>query len=272
MQIHELTRRRPVQEASLGGAIGGLGRIAGGLGAAAVTTAGKAVVQGLAAGSGIDANVIAPGGLSSNGDRAGTAGKYTAQQAQPFATQIQKAWAQMVQVELKNSGATTLAQIDSAGNEKLKTQLTAMVNDMINANSYGGSGYENLASNVAAEPRIQQAAKITSGTIAKAINDIFTATASPTAANNAAATAKMFLTLAQNGILPAQHLLKFYPKAGAASNSSTAAAGSEPLTPGAQKLARTLKIDMASLPAVQAKAQANPTEATQQFKELLGIK
>lgn len=265
MQIHELTRRRPVQEASLG-------RIAGGLGAAAVTTAGKAVVQGLAAGSGMDANVIAPGGLSSNGDRAGTAGKYSAQQAQPFATQIQKAWAQMVQVQLKNSGATTLAQIDSADQEKLKTQLTAMVNDMITANFYGGSGYENLASNVAADPAAQQAAKITSGTIAKAINDIFTATASPTAATNAAATAKMFLTLAQNGILPAQHLLKFYPKSGAASNSSTAAAGSASLTPEAKKLATSLKIDMATLPAIQKKAQANPAAAITQFKELMGIK
>ena len=55
MQIHELTRRRPVQEASLG-------RIAGGLGAAAVTTPGKAVVQGLAAGNGREPNVLAPAG------------------------------------------------------------------------------------------------------------------------------------------------------------------------------------------------------------------
>lgn len=265
MQIHELTRRRPVQEASLGGAVGGLGAVVG-------STLGKAVVQGLAAGSGISADIIAPGGLSSTGDRAATAGQYTAQQAQPFAMQIQKAWTEMVQSQLKNSGATNLAQIDSADNAKLKTQLTAMVNNMINANSYGGSGYENLAANVAADnPEAQQAAKITSGTIAKAINDIFTATASPTAATNAAATSKMFLTLAQNGILPAQHLLKFYPRTGAASNSSTAAK-SAPITPGAQKLATALKADMASLPAAQAKAQANPTEAMQQFRELMGIK
>jgi len=264
MQIHELTRRRPVQEASLGGAVGGLGAVVG-------STLGKAVVQGLAAGSGISADIISPGGLSSNGDRAGAAGKYTAQQAQPFAMQIQKAWAQMVQGQLKNSGATTLAQMDPADNDKLKTQLTAMVNDMINANSYGGSGYENLAANVAADPEAQQAAKITSGTIAKAINDIFTATASPTAATNAAATSKMFLTLAQNGILPAQHLLKFYPRSGAASNNATAAKSAS-ITPGAQKLATALKADMASLPAAQARAQANPTEAMQQFRELMGIK
>jgi hypothetical protein len=265
MQIHELTRGKPVQEASVKGAVGGLGAVVG-------TTLGKAVVQGLAAGSGMDANVIAPGGLSSNGDRAGTAGQYTQQQAQPFATQIQKAWTEMVQAQLKNSGATNLAQIDSADNDKLKTQLTAMINDMINANSYGGSSYENLASNIAADnPEAQQAAKMVSVTITKAINDIFTATLSPTAANNAAATSKMFLTLAQSGILPAQHLLKFYPRSGAASNSATAAK-SAPLTPGAQKLATALKADMASLPAAQANAQANPTAAIIQFKELMGLK
>ena len=265
MQIHELTRRRPVQEASLGGAALGLGHVVG-------STLGKAVVQGLAAGSGISADIIAPGGMSSNGDRASTAGQYTQQQAQPFATQIQQAWAQMVQVQLKNSNATTLAQIDSADNDKLKTQLATMVNNMINANSYGGSSYENLAANVAADnPEAQQAAKMVSGTITKAINDIFTATLSPTAANNAAATSKMFLTLAQSGILPAQHLLKFYPQSGTASNSSTAPT-SAPLTPRAKKLATSLKVDMASLPALRAKAQANPTEAMQQFRELMGIK
>lgn len=265
MQIHELTRRRPVQEASLKGFAGGLGSVIG-------STLSKIGTQGLAAASGIDANVIAPGGLSANGDRAGTASQYTVQQAQPFATQIQKAWTEMVQTQLKNSGATNLAQIDSADNDKLKIQLTAMVNDMINANSYGGSGYENLAANVAADnPEAQQAAKITSGTVTKAINDIYTATASPTAATNAAATTKMFLTLAQNGILPAQHLLKFYPRSGAASNSATSAK-SAALTPGAKQLAKALKADMASLPAAQAKAQANPTEAMQQFRELMGIK
>lgn len=261
MQIHELTRRKSVQEASLTGFAGGLGSVIG-------STLSKIGTQGLAAASGIPDSGST---VSANGNSANAAGQYTQQQAQPFAMQIQKAWTEMVQGQLKSAGATNLAQIDPADNDQLKTQLSTLVNNMISANTYGGPTYDNLAASVADDPVAQQAAKMTSATISKTINDIWTATSSPTAASNAAATAKMFLTLAQSGILPAQHLLRFYPKSGAASNSATTAK-SAALTPGAKKLATSLKADMTSLPAAQAQAQANPDAAITQFKELMGLK
>ena len=263
MQIHELTRGRSVQEASLSGAAGGAWALAKGV-------ASKVASQAIEKATGMpDARPAA----TSSGNSAATAGQYSLQQAQPFATQLQKAWTQMVQAQLQASGAANLAQIDPADNEKLKTQLTTMVNKMITANSYSNVTYDTLAANVAADnTEAQEKANIVSDTITKAINDIWTATSTPTPANNAAAIAKMFLTLAQNGLLPAQHLLKFNPKSGPVSNDATAPTASTPLTSGAQQLVKALKIDMASLSAAQAQAQANPKEAIQQFQDLMGIK
>jgi hypothetical protein len=257
MQIHELTRGRPVQEASLAGFAKGISNSQ--LASQLITKA-----------TGMPDTRPA---ATASGNRATTAGQYSQQQAQPFAMQIQKAWAQMVQAQLQASGAANLAQIDPADNEKLKTQLTTMINKMITANSYGNATYDTLAANVAADnPEAQEKANIVSDTITKAVNDIWTATSTPTSANNAAATAKMFLTLSQNGILPAQQLLKFSPRSGASSNNATAAATSAPLTPGAKNLADALKIDMDSLPAARAQAQANPDEAVKQFRELMDLK
>ena len=263
MQIHELTRGKPVQEASLAGFAGGAGALAKGV-------AGQMASQFITKATGMpDARPAA----TSSGNSAATAGQYSQQEAQPFATQIQKAWAQMVQAQLQASGAANLAQIDPADNEKLKTQLTAMINKMITANSYRNVTYDTLAANVAAnDTEAQEKANIVSDTITKAVNDIWTATSTPTTANNAAATAKMFLTLAQNGILPAQHLLKFNPRSGTSSNNATAPTASAPLTPGAKNLADALKIDMDSLPAARAQAQANPDEAVKQFRELMDLK
>lgn len=262
MQIHELTRRKLVQEASLGGAAGGAWALAKGV-------ASKVASQAITKATGMPDDRPA---ASSSGNSADAAGVYTQQQAQPLAMQIQKAWAEMVQAQLKSAGATTLAQIDPADSGQLKTQLTKLVNSMINANSYSGPTYDNLAASVATDdPAVPQAAKMTSDTITKAINDIWAATATPTTTSNATATAKMFLTLAQSGILPAQHLLKFYPKSGTISNDATTAK-SAPIPPGGQKLAKALKADMASLPAAQALAQANPDEAIKQFRELMGLK
>lgn len=257
MQIHELTHRRPVQEASLGGFVKGISNSQ--LASQLITKA-----------TGMPDTRPA---ATSSGNRADAAGQYTQQQAQPLAIQIQKAWAQMVQAQLQSSGATNLAQIDPADNDKLKTQLTDLVNKMITANTYSNVTYDTLAANVSTDDQeAQQAANMTSDTITKAVNDIWAATATPTLATNANITAKMFLTLAQSGILPAQHLLKFYPRSGASSNDATAPTASTPLTSGAQQLVKALKIDMASLPAAQAQAQANPKEAMQQFQDLMGIK
>ena len=257
MQIHELTRGRPVQEASLAGFAKGISNS-------------QLASQLIAKATGMPDTRPA---ATASGNRATTAGQYSQQEAQPFAMQIQKAWAQMVQAQLQASGAANLAQIDPADNEKLKTQLTTMINKMITANSYSNVTYDTLAANVAAnDTEAQEKANIVSDTITKAVNDIWTATSTPTTANNAAATAKMFLTLAQNGILPAQHLLKFNPRSGTSSNNATAPTASAPLTPGAKNLADALKIDMDSLSAAQAQAQANPKEAMQQFQDLMGIK
>ena len=148
-----------------------------------------------------------------------------------------------------------------------------MVNNMITGNSYSKATYDTLAANVAADnPEVQQQASMISDTITKAVNDIWTATSTSKPENNAAATEKMFLTLAQSGILPAQQLLKFSPRSGASSNNATAAATSAPLTPGAKNLADALKIDMDSLSAARAQAQANPDEAVKQFRELMDLK
>ena len=263
MQIHELTRGK-ITEASLAGAAGGAWGLAKGI-------AGQLASKAITKATGMpDARPAA----TSSGNRAATAGQYSQQQAQPFAMQIQKAWAQMVQAQLQAKGAANLAQIDPADNEKLKTQLTTMVNNMITGNSYSKATYDTLEANVAADnPEVQQQASMISDTITKAVNDIWSATTStPTSANNAAATAKMFLTLAQSGILPAQQLLKFSPRSGASSNNATAAATSAPLTPGAKNLADALKIDMDSLSAARAQAQANPDEAVKQFRELMDLK
>jgi hypothetical protein len=263
MQIHELTRPRKITEASLAGAAGGTWELAKGIGR-------QMASQAITKATGMPDTRPA---ATSSGNRAATAGQYSQQQAQPFATQIQKAWTQMVQAQLQSSGAANLAQIDPADTEKLKTQLTTLVNQMITANSYSKATYDTLAANVAADnTEAQEKANIVSDTITKAVNDIWTATSTSKPENNAAATEKMFLTLAQNGILPAQNLLKFNPRSGTVSNNATAATASAPLTPGAKNLADALKIDMDSLPAAQAQAQANPDEAMQQFKELMDLK
>jgi hypothetical protein len=240
-------------------AAGGIGAVVGGLGKAVFDKA-------------LTATGMTPGdGVTSSGDAAATAGKYSQQQAQPLAIQTQKAWTQMVQAHLQAAGAAGLAQISPAENAQLKTQLSKMINDMITAGSYTSASYDTLAANIGADPSAQTSAQNATATVKKMIDDIYNSTVNPTTNNNATAMSNMFLTLAQSGILPAQHLLKFYPKSGASSNSaanSTAA----PLTTGAQQLAKSLRADMASLPAAQARAQADPAAAMAQFKELMGIK
>lgn len=238
---------------------GGIGAVVGGLGKAVFDKA-------------LTATGMTPGdGVTSSGDAAATAGKYSQQQAQPLAIQTQKAWTQMVQAHLQAAGAAGLAQISPAENAQLKTQLSKMINDMITAGSYTSASYDTLAANVGADPSAQTSAQNATATVKKMIDDIYNGTVNPPTNNNATAMSNMFLTLAQSGILPAQHLLKFYPKSGASSNSA-AAPTAAPLTTRAQQLAKSLRVDMASLPAVQARAQADPAAAIAQFKELMGLK
>jgi hypothetical protein len=240
--------------------------VAGGIGAVGLGL-GKAVFD-----KALTATGMTPGdGVTSSGDAAATAGKYSQQQAQPLAIQTQKAWTQMVQAHLQAAGAAGLAQISPAENAQLKTQLSKMINDMITAGSYTSASYDTLAANVGADPSAQTSAQNATATIKKIIDDIYNSTVNPTTNNNAAAMSNMFLTLAQSGILPAQHLLKFYPKSGASSNSA-ANPTAAPLTTGAQQLAKSLRADMASLPAAQTRAQADPAAAIAQFKELMGLK
>ena len=245
MQIHELTRRKLVREASV------VGSIASNIATQAINK----VLPGVNA---------AAGTVTSGGNAASTAGKFSQEMAKPLALQLQSAWTQMVQSKLKDSGVTSLSQITNPTEAaQLKPRLAQLINKMVGGSGYSQVNYMQLPGLVQKDPATQETAFTAVETITQMIDEIYKETLTP---SGAAALTNSFLTLTQTGVLPAQQLLQFNrltdPNQPAAPTSS----------PAAKELAKELGIDAAGLAAAQASARKDPAKALQAYKELMNIR
>jgi hypothetical protein len=199
MQIHEITRKRPVNE--------GIGAVASGLAQAAgsfAKQAGKQFVQHFTPQLAQNLEVGSPT------DRVGGM-KVTQPIIDALTPQLQKSWAQSVQSFLANSKdsagnpATSLKDVTTPSVDSLKNDLVQMINNMVSPGSSSFS-YQNLSRMVGDDPVAKQAAQEITTAINTNIQAIFSATVDGAGTNvvNSA-----FEELVKNGIAPAQNTLAY---------------------------------------------------------------
>ncbi len=256
MQIHELTRPRKVNEASVAGAIGGAQAVAGGIGSAL----GKNLMT---QAFGTD---ITPKYGDTQDREQGFQDLANSSAAKTLATTMQTAWQQTVQNFLANSKdssgnpPTSLSQVSQPSITSLKTNLEDLVNKMIGRQ---GSNYKVLPTYIGDPQQKLYADKIVAD-IDKSIDAIYNATLQNT---DSKAVANLFTNLVGMGVLPAQNIAAYDTKSGGGRGGRT---GAISLTPQQRALADKLKYTDADILAGR-EAAADPAEAAL-LAQMLGLK
>ncbi len=224
MQIHELTRPRKINEASVAGAIGGATAVAGGIGSAL----GKSLMT---QAFGTD---VTPKYGDTQSREQGFKSMVNSSAAKTLATTMQTAWAQTVQNFLANSKdsmgnpPTSVKAVTSPSIDALKNQLRALVNKMIDGRT-SSFDYSNMANNIG-DPVAKAGSQEIISRINEYIESIFDATVQgvdPKTMSNS------WLKLVGDGILPAQNARAYDSKSGSVIT----------MSPGATKLADLLRLD-----------------------------
>jgi hypothetical protein len=232
MQIHELTRPRRVNEASVTGAIGGATAVAGGIGSAL----GKSLMT-----QAFGTDVTPKYGDTQDREQ-GFQNLVNSSAAKTLATSMQTAWQQTVQNFMANSKdssgnpPTSLSQVTQPSIATLKTNLQDLVNRMIGRQ---GSDYKNIATYIDDPTKKLYAEKIVTD-IDKSIDAIYNATMQNT---DSKAVENLFTQLVGMGVLPAQNIMA-YDRTGRAAGSRSGAAR---LSPEAQRLADQAKLTDADI-------------------------
>lgn len=223
MQIHEITRKRPVNE--------GIGAVASGLAQAAgsfAKQAGKQFVQHFTPQLAQNLEVGSPT------DRVGGM-KVTQPIIDALTPQLQKSWAQAVQSFLANSKdsagnpATSLKDVTTPSVDSLKNDLVQMINNMVSPGNNSFS-YQNLNRYVGNDPVTKQAAQEITTAINTNIDAIFKATVDGAGTD---VVNKAFVELVKDGIAPAQNTLAY--------DRDTSSVIT--MSPAAKKLADSLQLD-----------------------------
>ena len=198
MQIHELTRPRKVNEASVAGALGGAGAVLGGI---AKQVGNQLMTKALGA------DVTPQYGPAQSREQ-GFASMVNSPAAKTLATSMQTAWQQTAQNFMANSKDAkgnppiSLDKVTQPSIATLKANLEDLVNKMIGR---GGANYKTLANNIANPTQKLMAEKIVAA-IDKSVDAIYTATLQNT---DPGVTANLFTQLVGLGILPAQNILAY---------------------------------------------------------------
>lgn len=198
MQIHELTRPRRVNEASVAGALGGAKAVAGGIGSAL----GKSLMT-----KAFGQDVTPKYGDTQDREQ-GFQNLANSSAAKTLATTMQTAWQQTVQNFMANSKdssgnpPTSLGQVTQPSIATLKTNLQDLVNKMIGRQ---GSDYKNIPTYIS-DPNQKDYAEDIIVDIDKSIDAIYNATLNNT---DSKAVANLFTQLVGMGILPAQNIMAY---------------------------------------------------------------
>ena len=233
MQIHELTRPRKVNEASVAGALSGVKAVAGGIGSAL----GKSLMT-----KALGTDVTSQAGPAQSREQ-GFQDMANSSAAKTLATSMQTAWQQTVQNFMANSKdasgnpPTSLSQVSQPSIATLKANLEDLVNKMIGRQ---GSNYKNMATVVGDPTQKSYAEKVTID-IDKFIDAIYNATLNDT---DPKAMANLFTELVGKGVLIAQNLMAYDTGRGGFGGARSGAVG---LTPQQQALADKLKFTDADI-------------------------
>ena len=221
MQIHELTRPRKVNEASVGGALGGAAAALGGI----ATQVGKQLMT-----KALGADVTPQYGPAQSREQ-GFQALANSSAAKTLATSMQTAWQQTVQnfmaksKDANGNPPTSLAQVTQPSIATLRPELYRLVNSMIGRSA----DYKTLANNIA-DPNMKDNAGDIIADIDKSVDAIYNATLQNT---DPKSTTNLFTQLVGMGILPAQNILAYDNKSGSVVRMSLAAT----------KLADSLRLD-----------------------------
>jgi len=259
MQIHELTRKRPIKEASVGGALGGAASVIGGIASQLVNKA--ATSQGL--------NPVIGGQ-----QKATVAGAQSAAMAannplvKGLATAAQKEWKQTVS-ELMQKMKTPAGLMATRPSELPPAQLQKALGDLVSR--LIGEPYESLENSISAEARNgkgkQYAAEL-KDTIDEQIAAIIAQeqTADKPDPNKESA---LWTTLAQ-AITGAKSEIEF--SASGASGRQGVAARPGLLPPEAEQLADEMKMSDQTVADLQNYIKLNGNKMTPALAALLGVK
>jgi hypothetical protein len=208
MQIHELTRPRKVNEASVVGALGGAKAVAGGIGSAL----GKSLMT--KAFGGVD--VTSKNGPAQSREQ-GFKSMVNSPEAKTLATTMQAAWQQTVHNFLMNSKdaagnpATSLKNVTQPSVDSLLPELQALVNKMIGGR-YGASfNYQNMASNIT-DPVTKAGIQEVVSRINEYIQAIYKATVEGV---DPKSLTDSWLKLVGDGVLPGQNAVAYDTNRGA---------------------------------------------------------
>jgi len=257
MQIHELTRPRRVTEASVGGALGGVGAALGGI----VNQVGKQAMT-----KALGTDTTPQYGAAQNREQ-GFQALANSPAAKTLATTIQTAWQQTVQNFMANSKDAngnppiSLDKITQPSIATLKANLQDLVNKMIGRQ---GSDYKNIATYVG-DPNQKDYAEDIIVDIDKSIDAIYNATLQNT---DPKAIEKLFTQLVGMGILPAQNIMAY--DTGRRGVGGVGVTGAVQLSPEAQRLADQAKMTDADLLNLQQLGKNPANHAA--LMQMIGIK
>ena len=222
MQIHELTRPRKVNEASVGGALRGAGAVIGGI----AKQVGKQAMDKVLPGAG---DVSGPAQ-----DRIG-AFNTTMPLVKTLSATMQKAWAETVRNYIMSSApatgvaATNVTELTPASQSGLEQELRKLVNQSISPRN-ASFDYAQLPQLAGADPVATAGAGQVKQAIDKSLPAIWQGTLAGKSPNEMI---NLWLELGANGIAPGQNILAFDNKSGSVIT----------LSPEAKKLAASLKLD-----------------------------
>ena len=232
MQIHELTRKKPVKE-GIGGA---LVSIAGGI----AKQAGNQAIN-----KAVGTDVTSQAGPAQSREQ-GFQNMANSSAAKTLATSMQTAWQQTVQNFMANSKdangnpPTSLGQVTQPSIVTLKANLQDLVNKMIGRQ---GSDYKNIATYIG-DPNQKDYAEDIIVDIDKSIDAIYNATLQNT---DPKAMTNLFTELVGKGVLIAQNLMA-YDAGGRGVGGAGAVRGISSQT---QQLANAAKFDNAEIASLQ---------------------
>jgi len=258
MQIHELTRPRKVNEASVAGALGGAGAALSGI----ANQIGKQAMTKV-----LGTDTTAQYGDTQNREQ-GFQNMANSSAAKTLATTMQTAWQQTVQNFMANSKdsngnpPTGLDQVTQPSIATLKANLEDLVNRMIGRN---GADYKNLATMVGNPQQKLYTEKIIAD-IDKSVDAIYNATIQKT---DPKAVGNLFTQLVGQGVLPAQNILSYDTGRRGVGGAGVVTG----LSTQTQQLANAAKFDNAEIVSLQqAIKRNNITSANDpRIAELLGL-
>lgn len=235
MQIHELTHKRSVNEASFGGAVGGAGAVLGGIGKQLASTASQSTLGFDVTDNANDQNPYSPG----------TSFEKSKAMAAPLirnqAAANQKLWNQTLSQQMAAQGATALNQLDPVQIDKMQINLQQQISKNF-LQGRAGDDYHQLPERVDAKMKADAVRVVQQ--LDDAVDKIMDFSGTTKTAAQSSAEWIQLTTAA----FDAMRLLQFFPAAG----TQRATPSSAVLSPKATALMNAMGVDQAGLASLNA--------------------